>query len=90
MESLVAAYFAATSPLEVDRTLYCYLPQLYIDIQAAKLEGIDRVAAYRPRALALRLVRQAGLFTYHPKPEAPLTPAQLSPPLAVRGVTPSF
>jgi hypothetical protein len=77
----VAAYFAAVPPLNVDGALYCYFPQLYIDIQVAKLDGIDRVAAYLPRALDLRLVRQAGLFTYHPKPNLPLTPAQLSMPL---------
>lgn len=78
---LVAAYFAAALPFEVDGALYCYFPQAYIDIQVAKLETFDCVAAYRPRALTHRLVRQAGLFTYHPKPNAPLTPAQLSPPL---------
>src|ERR1035437_1548345 len=77
---LVAAYFAAASPLNADGALYCYLPQLFIDIQTAKLESMDRVAAYRPRALAVRLVRQAGFFTYHPKPNVPLTPTQLPPP----------
>lgn len=77
---LVAAYFAAESLLDLDGALYCYLPQLYVDIQVAKLESIDHVAAYKPRALAPRLVRQAGLFTYHPAPNAPLTPAHLSTP----------
>jgi hypothetical protein len=76
----VAAYFAAESLLDADGALYCYFPQLYVETQVGKLESIDRVAAYRPRALALRLVRQAGLFTYHPKPNAPLTPAQVSTP----------
>jgi hypothetical protein len=78
---LVAAYFALASPLNADGALYCYLPRLYINIEGTTPEGIDRVAAYRPRALTLRLVRQAGLFTYHPNPEVPLTPAPLSPPL---------
>jgi hypothetical protein len=77
---LVAAYFAAASPLNVDGALYCYFPQVYINVQAAKFDSIDRVAAYRPRALTLRLVRRAGLFTY-PRPNLPLAPALLSAPL---------
>jgi hypothetical protein len=78
---LVAAYFAAAPPLDVDGVLYCYFPQLYIDIKVAELENIDCVAAYRPRALTLRLVRQAGMFTYHPLASVPLTPGPLSAPL---------
>ena len=78
---LVAAYFATAPPLDVDGVVYCYLPQLYIDTKTATLEQIDCVAAYRPRALTLRVVRQSGLFTYHPKPNLPLAPGPLSPPL---------
>jgi hypothetical protein len=77
---LVAAYFASAPPFDVDGVLYCYFPQLYVDIQVA-IGKLDCVAAYRPRALTLRLVRQDGLFTYHPTSNAPLTQTQLLPPL---------
>jgi hypothetical protein len=81
LNPLVAAYFAADSLREVDGMLYCFFPQIYVDTGIATLEAIDRVAAYQPRALSLRIVRQAGVFTYHPQPNAPLTPTEVPAPL---------
>jgi len=78
---LVAAYFAAATHGDVDGIIYCYLPQLYIKKEDADLSQIDCVSAFRPRALTQRIVRQHGLFTYHPQPNVPLTPGVLSPPL---------
>jgi hypothetical protein len=78
---LVAAYFATAASGNVDGAIYCYFPQLYVDVQVATFESIDRVAAYRPRALTPRLVRQNGLFTYHPQPNLALTASHLCPPL---------
>jgi len=74
---LVAAYFASGPPMDVDGAVYCYLPQQYVRPEVLKFEEADTVLAYVPRALNPRLVRQAGLFTYHPEPNSPLTPKQL-------------
>lgn len=76
LNPLVAAYFAADSLHDIDGMLYCFFPQIYVDTRIAALEGIDRVAAYKPRAVSLRIVRQAGIFTYHPQPNTPLTPME--------------
>ena len=82
LNPLVAAYFAADSLREVDGMLYCFFPQTYVNSKIATLEAVDRVAAYRPRALSLRIVRQAGIFTYHPQLNAPLAPTEIPAPIA--------
>ena len=73
---LVAAYFAVCSRLDVDGMIYCYFPLLYAKEHNTALDPstISVVAAYRARALTPRIVRQRGLFTYHPQPHVPLSP----------------
>jgi hypothetical protein len=69
---LVAAYFATASLPNLAGAVYCYLPLMYVDRDVAKLDDVDRVAAYIPRAVAQRIVNQGGVFTVHPDPSVPL------------------
>src|SRR5262249_39161205 len=56
-------------------------PQRYVDPTVARLDSVDCVVAYSPRALVRRFIQQSSIFTYHPVPDRPLEPEPLPAPL---------
>lgn len=91
---LVAAYFAVCADDERDGLVCCYFPDAYVDETRAKLQDVERVVAYIPRAVIGRITHQSGVFTYHPQPrrwlEATRAPIALDSPNLIRLVIKSY
>jgi FRG domain len=79
---LVATFFAVAEHPDADGALYCFQPEAFLDRDRAKLDVIDSVVGFLPRAIDERVNRQAGVFTYHPRPSEPLLSTELQPPLS--------
>lgn len=73
---LVALYFAVENNFHTPGTVFLYKPPQYLGIN----DDIDFTNneysgyAYIPRSLDKRIINQCGLFTYHSKPNIPLSP----------------
>lgn len=63
---LIALFFAVSENENVDGALYAYLPYYYIDPNHYDIEHIDKILAYRPRAINKRIINQQGIFTIQP------------------------
>lgn len=71
---LVALFFAVESCSPCDGAVYAHAPSRIIDSRVAKLGFLQQVAKYEPPPFDSRILLQAGVFTYHPEPNVPLSP----------------
>lgn len=62
---LVACYFAAYPFKNEDCAVYAYHSEVYVDTATARPDAFKGIIRLRPRGIAGRIVRQAGIFTYH-------------------------
>jgi hypothetical protein len=77
---LVALYFAVETHPSANGAVFAHCPASYLYPKTHRLEGFDRVAAYRPKPFDQRLLSQATVFTYHPHPDVALTPGAITLP----------
>jgi hypothetical protein len=76
---LVATFFAVKEEAEHDAVVHCY-KSMSLSYKSMSLIATDRVTPgdyngigkFRPRGMASRLVRQAGMFTVHGPASRPL------------------
>jgi hypothetical protein len=75
---LVAAYFAVEDEGGDDAAIYAYRSRKYLQLSKHPNPfAVARVARVVPDHVTRRITAQAGLFTVHPDPRAPLTGAAL-------------
>ena len=79
---LVACFFAVADLPDIDGAVYAHFPTRFIDQSEQSIERIDLVAGLIPRAIDIRILRQAGGFTVHPRPAEPLAAEDLQKPLS--------
>lgn len=79
---LVATYFACKEASNKDGALYLYFPRNVIPSPHPKLEEITEIKQYIPRAIAPRIQRQSGRFTYHPTPQEAISFGEIGYPFA--------
>jgi hypothetical protein len=70
---LVAAYFAVSADPDKDGVVFCYSPELFVDLKTATLrqDGLHGIGLIT-RAFDGRMLNQKGLFTVHSPPNASL------------------
>ncbi len=70
---LVAAYFAVSADANKDALIFCYRPELFVDLKTAEIlqDGLHG-AGLITRAFDGRMLNQKGLFTFHSPPNASL------------------
>lgn len=79
---LVATYFACKEEPSKDGALYLYFPRNVITSPHPKPQEIKEITQYIPRAIAPRIQRQSGRFTYHPMPQEAIGFGEIGHPFA--------
>jgi len=70
---LVAAYFSVSADADKDGLIFCYSPEVFVDLETAKIrqDGLHGAGLITP-AFDGRMLNQKGLFTVHSPPDASL------------------
>ena len=70
---LVALYFAVECDVPDDAMVYVFSTGAVLDkVRNPDPFDISRIVLFQPPALSERIVQQAGVFTVHPEPAAPM------------------
>lgn len=70
---LVAAYFAVSADPDKDGVIFCYSPEIFVNLKTATLRNENlHGAGLITRAFDGRMLNQKGLFTVHSPPNASL------------------
>jgi hypothetical protein len=77
---LVACFFGVSDFPTRDGAVYAHFPTMFVDQAHQSIENIDEVIALIPRAIDIRILRQSGGFTVHPRPAEPMHSTELTKP----------
>lgn len=77
---LIATYFACKDHPKKDSAIYVFFPRNLLDEDQFDVQNVREITQYIPRAIASRVSRQSGRFTYHPKPHEPIKFGEIGEP----------
>lgn len=77
---LVATYFACKGHPEKDGAIYVFFPRNLLEEEKFDFREVKEIKQYIPRAIASRISRQSGRFTYHPNPQQSIEFGEIGDP----------
>jgi len=79
---LVALYFCVIENEDCDGAVYVHFSDIYVNdnLDPMTANGVDFVATFRPPIIDARIKAQSAMFTFHGRPNVPMTSRPINAP----------